>query len=118
MSLSDIAKKSHSPNFDAISPDFTMPCRLDFLRTFAGNRFSPRVRAAFSGRRHHFFRSNLFRIPRRPAGVALYRVLVFANAGSASCHGGRKRTTIDSRMNGRTSRQPAANKPSLAKTGG
>jgi len=42
----------------------------------------------------------------------------FAKADSASCHGGRKRTNIDSKTNGRTSTQPAANKPSLAKIGG
>jgi hypothetical protein len=42
----------------------------------------------------------------------------FAKAGSDSCHGGRKRTNIDSKTNGRTSTQPAVNKPSLAKIGG
>src|ERR1022692_258378 len=42
----------------------------------------------------------------------------FAKADSASCHGGRRRTNIDSKTNGRTSTQPAANKPSLAKIGG
>lgn len=42
----------------------------------------------------------------------------FAKAASVSCHGGSKRTRIDSRMNGRTSTQPAANNPSLSKIGG
>lgn len=42
----------------------------------------------------------------------------FAKAVSASCHGGRKRTNIDNKTNGRTSTQPAVNKPSLAKIGG
>ena len=45
-----------------------------------------------------------------------YRALL-AKAASVSCHGGRRRTNIDSRTNGSTSTQPAANRPSRARRG-
>ena len=44
-----------------------------------------------------------------------YRAWAATETGPASCHGGRNRTNIDSRTNGRTSTTDAASKPSRPK---